>query len=120
MTDQENWNDADNATPDESEWQEVEAEVQIKLEVIGDGFAGRFMGMDPRNASGIIQAHFTNATFLNGAEIAPTAFTNATKDLESKLSKVPVKSMVRIQWVSELDTGHESGNKMRVFKVQWK
>lgn len=114
------WNDATTGAAANDEWgQEVDAEVKIALEVEGDGFIGRYMGMDdPGN--GIYQAHFTNVTYLNGAEIAPSAFTNASTDLRRKLEKVPVKSMVRAEWVSSMDTGHESGNKMRVFRVQWK
>ena len=86
----------------------------------GDGFVGRYMGMDPPNASGIIQAHFTNVTDLHGDTIADACFLNTTRDLQNKLKKVPVKSMVRALWESSLDTGHESGTKMRVFRVQWK
>jgi hypothetical protein len=120
MTDTENWQDTENAAPDADEWQEIDAEAKIILEEEGDGWQGRFMGMDPRNENGIIQAHFTNVIYLSGEELAPAAFINATHDLEQKLKKVPVKSMVRAQWVSSLDTGHESGTKMRVFRVQWK
>jgi hypothetical protein len=121
MTDQETWNEAP-ATPEwqEDEWREVEAESQIVLEVEGDGFQGRFMGMDPRNANGIIQGHWTSVTTLDHEHISDTAFMNVTRDLENKLKKVPVKAFTRIQWVSSMDTGHESGNKMRVFKVQWR
>lgn len=118
MTDSTEWTTAENATPEESEWREVEAEVQLKLEVEGDGWAGRYMGMDPRNDSGIIQAHFTSVTFLNGDPIADSAFTNASRDLERKLAMIPVKSMTRIQWVSSMDTGQVTP--MRVFRVQWK
>ena len=102
------------------EWREVEAEPQIVLEMEGEGFTGRYMGMDPMNASGIIQAHWTNVDDLNGAPFADAAFMNLTRDLINKLRKVPVKSYTRIVWESSMDTGHESGNKMRVFKVQWK
>jgi hypothetical protein len=120
MTENAEWQNAENDTAIAEEWREVESEVQIKVEVIGDGWIGRFMGMDPRNDNGIIQAHFTNVTYLDGAYIADSAFTNVTRDLEQKLKKVPVKSMTRIQWTSSLDTGHVSGTPMRVFTVQWK
>jgi hypothetical protein len=123
MTEQENWKSTD--TDDaiaiaNDEWQEVEAEVQIVVETEGDGWIGRYMGMDPRNANGIIQAHWTNVEFLTGEYLAKSAFANVTRDLENKLKKVPVKSLTRVQWVSSMDTGHESGNPMRVFRVQWK
>lgn len=120
MAKEEGWNDATEGADANGEWgAEVEAEVKIALENEGDGFIGRYMGMDdPGN--GIWQAHLTNVTYLNGADIAPSAFTNATTDLKNKLAKVPVKSMVRVEWTSSMDTGHESGTKMRIFKVQWK
>lgn len=102
------------------EWREVDAEAMIILEMEGEGFTGRYMGMDPPMASGIVQAHFTNVYDIDGNAIADAAFINATRDLQNKLKKIPVKSMVRAVWESSMDTGHESGNKMRVFKVQWK
>lgn len=102
------------------EWQTVDAEVKIVIENIGDGWIGRFMGMDDPNGNGILQAHFTSVTFLNGNDLAPQAFTNASTDLRNKLKNVPVKAIVRAEWVSEMDTGHESGNKMRVFDVKWR
>jgi hypothetical protein len=78
------------------------------------------MGMDPPNASGIIQGHFTMAFDLDGNPIADTAFLNCTRDLINKLKKVPVKAMTRIQWTGSIDTGHESGTKMRIFTVQFR
>jgi hypothetical protein len=120
MTEQENWQETEEAIPTADEWREVEAEVQIVLEDEGEGWVGRFMGMDPRNANGIIQGHWTHVEYLNGYYLADSAFANITRDLETKLKKVPVKALTRIQWVSSMDTGHESGTKMRVFRVQWK
>lgn len=116
------WTDATDAALANAndEWRDVEAEAQIILEVEGDGFVGRFMGMDPPNANGIIQAHFTNVTDLHGEAIGGSCFLNTTRDLQNKLKKVPVKAMTRCLWESSLDTGHESGTPMRVFRVQWK
>lgn len=120
MTEETTWNSATDADADTDEWREVEAEAKIIVETVGDGWQGRYMGMDDPNGNGILQAHFTGATDLNGVDIAERAFVNATRDLQNKLQKVPVKSYVRIQWVSSMNTGHESGTPMRVFKVQWK
>jgi hypothetical protein len=120
MTEQSEWQDTENDAPFEDEWQEVESEVMIKFETQGDGFMARYLGMDPRNANGIIQAHFTNVSDLEAVFIADTAFLNVTRDLENKLRKVPVKSMVRVQWTDSMDTGHESGTPMRVFTVRHK
>ena len=115
------WNDATTgADANAGEWQEAEAEFKIAFEQIGDGFIGRYTGMDDPHGNGIWQAHFTNVMDLTAAPIADSAFVNATTDLRNKLNKVPVKSITRIEWVDEMDTGHESGTKMRVFKVQWK
>lgn len=120
MTEDTKWNDTGDAIGDTDEWREVEAEAKIIVEQEGDGWQGRYMGMDDPNGNGILQAHFTGVTFLNGTDIAERAFVNATRDLQSKLQKVPVKSYTRIQWVSSMNTGHESGTPMRIFKVQWK
>lgn len=121
MTDKGDWNEATNgAEANADEWREVESEVQIKFEMIGDGFIGRFTGMDPVNANGITQAHFVNVTDLNGLDIADRAFVNLTRDQINKYRVVPVKAMVRDEWTSDMDTGHSSGNKMQVHKVQWK
>lgn len=114
------WTDASAGAAANDEWQTVDAEVKIVIENIGDGWIGRFMGMDDPNNNGILQAHFTSVTYLNGGDLAPQAFTNASTDLRNKLKNVPVKAIVRAEWVSEMDTGHESGNKMRVFDVKWR
>jgi hypothetical protein len=115
------WNDATNgAAANADGWEEVAAELQIVLETEGEGFIGRFQGMDSANANGIVQAHFTSVSDLDSNPVGDLCFINATRDLQNKLSRVPIKSLVRAEWVSSLDTGHESGTKMRVFKVQWK
>lgn len=120
MTTESEWTDTSEGAAANDEWSEVESEAQIVIEVISDGFIGRYMGMDPPNANGIIQAHFNAVLDLQGESIADSAFINATTDLRNKLAKVPSKAIVRAEWVSELDTGHESGNKMRVWNVKWK
>ena len=76
--------------------------------------------MDTAGESGIKQIHITNAEYLTGETFAAAAFVNATRDLEQKFAKIPVKSMVRVEWTSTMDTGHVSGTPMRIFKVQWK
>lgn len=102
------------------EWQEVEAEQQIVIEQIGDGFIGKLMGIDPPNSSGIIQAHWTMVTDLQANYLLDSAFLNLTRDLINKLKKVPTKAMVRVEWTQNLNTGHESGTPMRVYDVRWK
>lgn len=114
------WTESTTAANPDDGWTEVDAEAKIVIEVIGDGFTGRYMGMEQLPDSGIKQVHITNAEFLDGTPLADKAFVNATRDLENKLRNIPIKSMIRVQWISEMDTGHESGTKMRVFKVQWK
>ena len=115
------WNVAtdDNAPQNQNdEWgTEVDAEVQLSFETIGDGFTATFLEMDPRNSSGIVQAHFENAETLDHEHIG-NAFTNVGRDLETKLKKVPHHRQVRIEWISNLDTGQASP--MRVYKVQWR
>lgn len=98
-------------------WSEVESEVQIQLELEGEGFTATFLEMEPPNRNGIVQAHFENAESLAGEWIGDS-FINAGRDLERKLSKVPAKATVRIQWVSSMNTGQKTP--MRVFKVQWR
>ena len=123
MTEESGWNETTNgAAANEDEWTEAVSETQIILEAIGEGWIGRFMGMDEPNATGIIQTHWTVVTDLDGSSLenGEGCFINATRDLINKLKKVPVKSLVRAQWIDMLDTGHSSGNQMRVFKVQWK
>lgn len=121
MTDNDQWNDAQDSTaPDSDEWNDVAGEVQMNVEAINDGFTGRLIAIDPPNANGIIQAHFTDVNDINSALYLEAAFMNLTRDLVNKLRKVPLKSMVRIQWVSVLNTGHESGTPMRVFDVKWR
>jgi len=119
MTETGEWKDATTAGAND-EWQDVDAEFQIILEMEGEGFIGRYLGMDPPNANGIVQSHWTTVLDLAGESIADDAFYNTPTDLRNKLKKVPTKAIVRVQWESSMDTGHESGNKMRVFKVQWK
>lgn len=116
------WNEASEgaAANNADEWREVAAEEQIAIEYEGDGWIGRFMGMDPPNANGIVQTHWTNVTSLEGVDIAERAFLNATRDLINKLKTIPEKALVRAQWTHSMDTGHISGTKMRVFKVQWR
>ena len=120
MTSETEWKDSTNVESATDEWQEVDAEFQIILEMEGEGFIGRYLGMDPPNANGIVQSHWTTVLDLAGESIADDAFYNTPTDLRNKLKKVPTKAIVRVQWESSMDTGHESGNKMRVFKVQWK
>jgi hypothetical protein len=110
------WTEATSDTTEE--WgNEVESEVMIQLETEGEGFTGRFLEMEPPNRNGITQAHFSNVTTLTG-EVIGDAFINVGRDLERKLTKVPDKAQVRIQWVSSMDTGQKTP--MRVYKVQWR
>ena len=104
---------------EDSEWgHEVESESQIVMEMEGDGFIATFTEMDPANANGITQAHFTNVSTLTEEYLGDAMFMNAGRDLERKLKSVPKGSQVRIQWVSSMNTGQKSP--MRVYKVQWR
>ena len=120
MTTESQWNEATEGAAANEEWREVESEDQIVMETVGDGFTGRLIRIDPPNANGIVQGHWTNVEALNGEPIGEACFMNITRDLQNKLRRVPIKAFTRIQWVDNLDTGHESGQKMRVFKVQWR
>ena len=123
MTTENEWNEATTGYEAQTdEWRDVETETQIVLEELGEGWIARFMGMDPPNASGIVQAHWTQVTDLQGVSLenGEGCFINCTRDLLNKLKKVPVKAVVRCQWASNLNTGHASGTPMRVFKVQWR
>lgn len=116
------WTEATNGAEANAndEWQEVEAEQQIAVEFEGDGFVARLMEIDPPNANGIIQSHWSDVYNLNNEWMLGSAFFNLTRDLVNKLKKVPPKSIVRIQWTSSLNTGHSSGTPMRVYDVRWK
>ncbi len=115
---EETWNDASNGA-DANEWSEVAAEGQIILEVEGEGIIGRYLGQDPPNINGIVQSHWDNVTDLDGKPLGGDEwFFNLTRDLIRKLAKVPVKSTVRLQWVSSMDTGQKTP--MRIFRVQWR
>lgn len=110
-------------TPDkqwnEEQWgQEVEAESQIVLEAEGEGFIATFLGMDPANANGIIQAHLEKVSDLNEQWLGDAMFINAGRDLERKLRAIPNGSQIRVQWKSSMNTGQKSP--MRVFSVQWR
>ena len=116
------WNDATNgaaANQDGEGWgQTVDAESQIILENEGDGFIGQFIGMDAPNAKGIVQAHFENVYDILDNYQGYALFINAGRDLEQKLRKVPEKSLVRVQWISSMNTGQKTP--MRVYSVQWR
>lgn len=114
------WKEATDETTsavDDNGWSEVQAEVQIVVEKEGDGWTGTLIELEPPNRNGITQAHFENAESLTGEWIGDS-FVNAGRDLERKLSKVPAKSFVRVEWVSSMDTGQKTP--MRVYKVQWR
>lgn len=113
------WNETTAGADANSEWNEVLGEGQILLEAEGEGFIGRYLGQDAPNANGIVQSHWDNVTDLNHAPLdGDEWFFNLTRDLTRKLTKVPEKSMVRLEWVSSMQTGQKTP--MRVFKVQWR
>ena len=123
MTAETGWNEAtEGEAANVDLWKDVEAESQLILEITGEGFTGRLIAMDEPNATGIVQIHLVNVEDLDGnsLESGNGCFMNATRDLINKLKKVPLKSFIRVQWIDNLDTGHSSGTKMRVFKVQWR
>ena len=104
---------------EDPEWgHEVESESQIVLETEGDGFIATFTELEPPNRNGITQAHFMNVYTLSHEYLGDAMFLNAGRDLERKLKSVPKGAMVRIQWVSSMNTGQKTP--MRVYKVQWR
>lgn len=114
------WTDTTNgaAANASSDWgNTVEAESQIVLETEGEGFIGTYLEMESTQA-GIVQVHLEDVTDLNGTALGEAMFINATRDLINKLKKVPVKSQIRVEWVSSMDTGQKTP--MRVYAVQWR
>jgi hypothetical protein len=108
------WTTASNG----DEWATVDAEQQIALEREGEGIIARLVEIDPPNNNGIVQGHFDNVTDLNGTVLAGDYFMNLSRDLQQKLSKVPLKSTVRLEWTSSMPTGQKTP--MRVFDVKWR
>lgn len=98
----------------DDDWDEVSAESQIVFDTRGDQFIGRFMGMDNLGSSNIYQAHFEGY----GKDAGENYFTNAGYDLRKKLEKVPPKTLVRITYIDDKDTGQ--AQPMRVYKVDQK
>lgn len=93
------------------DWQEVTAESQLQFDTIGDEWTGRFTGMDQVGSKGMWQAHFDGI----GNDAGETFFTNAGYDLRKKLEKVPVKSIVKMRYDADQNTGQDKP--MKVFKV---
>jgi hypothetical protein len=90
-------------------WTTVQDEVQIKFDADGDVFTGV---LNEVGVNGTIpQAHFTGTRDYKGENY----FTNMGRDLERKLTKVPVGSEVRITRTGTLDTGQETP--MTTYKV---
>jgi len=110
------WTEAESANA--TEWGEtVDAESQIKLEAIGEGFIATFLEMD-ETSKGIPQVHLENVYDLPGTYLGKYMFINGTHDLVQKLKKVPSKSQIRVEWTSSLPMGQ--GDPMRVYSVQWR
>jgi len=110
------WTEAE--SPNASEWGEtVDAESQIKLEAIGEGFIATYTEMDTTKA-GIPQVHLENVYDLTESYIGKYMFINGTHDLVQKLKKVPFKSQIRVEWTSNVPMGQ--GDPMRVYSVQWR
>lgn len=104
------WHSTEPTDDDWSNANSVATESQLLFDTIGDVFIGRFQGIDPPNANGIVQAHFTNAD--------GDFFTNAGRDLQQKLKKVPYGRFVRIEYTDNLNTGQATP--MRVYDVKWR
>jgi hypothetical protein len=88
-------------------WSEVSAESQLVFDTIGDEWIGTFLGMEQVGSKGMWQAHFEQDGDLY--------FTNTGYDLRKKLEKVPVKSLVKMRYDADQDTGQDKP--MKVFKV---
>lgn len=110
------WTEAE--SPNAAEWGEkVDAESQIKLESIGEGFIATLVEMDG-TATGIKQVHLEDVYDLTESYIGKYMFINGTTDLVQKLKKVPLKSQIRVEWTSSLPTGQK--DPMRIYSVQWR
>jgi hypothetical protein len=94
----------------DDDWNNVDAESQIVFDTHGDEFIGRYVGMDAPTPKGIVQAHFEKD--------GTSYFVNAGHDLRQKLAKVPARSLVRIRYTDDLNTGQQTP--MRVFDVAHK
>lgn len=103
-------------TNEEFEWVTVSdpatatADIKMVFEVIGDEFTGIWEGF--RNI-GSGENAYKQARFSD--DEGSTYFCNSNYSLTEALSKVRIKSRVRVTYSGDLDTGQESP--MRVFKV---
>ena len=96
---------------DSDTWTEVTSESQLVFDTIGDEWVGRFTGLDQIGSRGMWQAHFDGI----GENAGESYFTNAGYDLRKKLEKIPVKSIVKMRYDADQDTGQDKP--MKVFKV---
>lgn len=120
MTESKTWNEAtEGAAANGDGWgTTIDAEAQIVLEMEGEGFIGILDEIDPPNQNGIVQVHLSDVSDLTGQFLGENMFINGTRDLINKLKKVPLKSQIRCQWTSSMDTGQRTP--MRVFSVQYR
>src|SRR5262245_36775584 len=81
--------------------QESKEEIKVVFDTIGDEFIGKFLGMRTigEGSDSYQQARFED-------EEGNLYFTNANFDLRNGLKKVRVGSVVRIQYVADVSTGH--------------
>lgn len=93
---------------------EEEEESKIVFDAIGDEFVGTYLGnrkIEPRD---ITESGYTQARFRGTDDFL--YFTNLGYSLKKGLSNVRPGSLVRVTFVSELDTGQASP--MKQFKVE--
>ena len=92
--------------------QESQEETKIVFDTIGDAFVGTYLGMreiDGENGK-YKQARFEDET-------GNIYFCNANYDLRNGLKTVRAGSLVRVEYVADVSTGHPD-NPMRAFRVQ--
>lgn len=120
MTTEKTWNESTNgAVANSGDWgTEIEAESQIVLEQVGEGFIGILGEIDRPTQNGIVQIHLSDVSDLAGNFLGENMFINGTRDLVNKLKRVPRNSQVRCQWADSMDTGQSTP--MRVFSVQYR
>jgi hypothetical protein len=100
-------------TDDDAGWETVsrerEPEIRITFDVIGDQFTGKYLGTRTIPTD---TGSYTQYRFQDGADFY---FINPLASLRDAMSRVRAGRMVRITYVSDMDTGQASP--MKIFKV---
>jgi hypothetical protein len=97
---------------DDENWEEIQEEAQFKFDEDGDTFTGILTSRDVNGT--IPQGHFVGTGLFKGEDF----FINLGRDLEKKLSKVPLGSEVKLTRTGTQETGQKSP--MMLFKVNYR